>query len=356
MKKIDLKSEKTQKKIRYYLWEGLMLTLLVVNLVMILFDWIYSYKVIQDFLMFLLPDATKWYDRVIHQNFIVIDLCFVTVFLGEFIVRWIVAIVHKTYHSWLFYPFIHWYDALGCIPIGSFRFFRVLRVFTILYRLEKNGIVQLSKTYLFQTMVRYYNIILEEVSDRVVLNVLDGVKKEVATGSRSIDKIIDQAIVPHKEPLSEWLTQAIGISVSTAYEENKDAAQEYLKGLVTRSMEQNKELATIDIIPVLGDVVTSKLEKAVGDIVFNVVNEAMKDLSSVEKSLVIQKAVDSFFQNLIIENHDPRINEVTIELLSELLEIVKEKVSEKKWKLEYLERQHEKIRSEVEEDLDHKED
>lgn len=62
-------------------------------------------------------------------------MIFVSIFIAELLIRWMVTIHQKTYHKWFFYPVIHWFDVLGCIPVGSFRWLRLLRVFSILYRL-----------------------------------------------------------------------------------------------------------------------------------------------------------------------------------------------------------------------------
>ena len=56
------------------------------------------------------------------------DLAFVVIFLTEFCVRWVAAVVRKTYMRWYFFPFIHWYDLIGCIPLGGARIFRFLRI------------------------------------------------------------------------------------------------------------------------------------------------------------------------------------------------------------------------------------
>ena len=51
------------------------------------------------------------------------------------------AIRKQTYPRWYFYPFLHWYDLLGCIPIGSFRMLRLLRLISLTIRLQKMGII-----------------------------------------------------------------------------------------------------------------------------------------------------------------------------------------------------------------------
>lgn len=129
------------------------------------------------------PGFHAFYRDTIHSNFLFYDLCFVAVYLTEFVIRWIVAIARGTYHRWFFYPFAHWYDLLGCIPVGSFRWLRILRVVGLLMRLQRMGIIDLSQTWLGQTILKYYNIVVEEISDRVVINVLSGAQREIGVAA-----------------------------------------------------------------------------------------------------------------------------------------------------------------------------
>src|SRR5690606_42147929 len=54
-------------------------------------------------------------------------LLFVSVYLTEFSIRWLVAIARRTHERWFYFPFVHWYDLLGCIPVGSFRWLQPSR-------------------------------------------------------------------------------------------------------------------------------------------------------------------------------------------------------------------------------------
>ncbi len=152
----------------------LMIALVILNLGLILFDWLFQVPPVQGFLADMTPAFHAFYRDTIHSNFLFYDLCFVAVYLTEFVIRWIVAIARSTYHRWFFYPFAHWYDLLGCIPVGSFRWLRILRVVGLVMRLQRMGIIDLSQTWLGQTILKYYGIVVEEVSDRVVINVLSG--------------------------------------------------------------------------------------------------------------------------------------------------------------------------------------
>src|SRR5690606_41794798 len=90
---------------------------------------------------------------------------------------WILAIAVRDYPRWYFFPFAHWYDLLGCIPIAGMRFLRILRIFSILYRLKKYAIVDFSNSPVFRFFNFYYEVLLEELSDRIVVKVLSGTQE-----------------------------------------------------------------------------------------------------------------------------------------------------------------------------------
>ncbi|MEZ5021997.1 MAG: hypothetical protein R2728_01825 [Chitinophagales bacterium] len=86
-------------------------------------------------------------------QFLYYDLVFVGIFVLELSVRWTIAIFRNTYAKWFFYPFIHWYDVLGCIPLSSFRALRLLRVFSMFYRLNRLGIIDMRSTYILSKQI-----------------------------------------------------------------------------------------------------------------------------------------------------------------------------------------------------------
>ena len=111
-------------------------------LVFIMFEYLlFQSDVIVDFALSM-TDGYKWLIMLggfmfitnyaeVHENFALYDLAFIAVFLSEFCIRWVAAIIRQTYMRWYFFPFIHWYDLIGCIPLGGARIFRFLRIFSI---------------------------------------------------------------------------------------------------------------------------------------------------------------------------------------------------------------------------------
>ncbi|MCK5210900.1 MAG: hypothetical protein KAQ79_22880, partial [Cyclobacteriaceae bacterium] len=229
-----------------------MMVLLIINLSLIIFDWIFSISLIGQILQEHLPDFYSIYYDNIHINFSTIDLAFVAVFLSEFIFSWILAVIQKIYHKWFFYPFLHWYDLVGCIPVGSLRFVRILRVFSILVRLQNLKIIDLTDTYIYTSLKKYYGIVVEEVSDRVVVNILEGVQDEISSGGPLVDSIINEVIRPKQHLLVEWISRRLENALERDVLVRKHEIEEYVNTLISDALRNNSELKTINQVPVMG--------------------------------------------------------------------------------------------------------
>ena len=238
---------KKSSDLEFFALDVIMLLLVTANLCLIVFEWVFTYQIIQDFLKESLPIFYEFYYTNIHINFILIDLVFVSIFIAELLFRWAIAIYKKTYHSWIFYPFIYWYDVLGCIPLGGFRFLRVLRIFSMVYRLERMGVINLSESWLFKQLKKYYQIFLEEVSDRVVVNVIDGVKAELESGNPISNKIVEDVLVPQKEEITTWISDRVDAAISNTYQLHR---AEILSGVASR--QQNSVGGASEVIKSMG--------------------------------------------------------------------------------------------------------
>lgn len=308
----------------------IMLGLIIINLLWIIFDTAFSSKIIQDSIQWLSADFHDFYLNTVHNNFTFYDLIFVSIFLFELGVRWIVAIVNKTYHRWFFYPFVHWYDVLGCIPIGSFRFLRLLRVISILYRLQKLGIFDFRNTYPYQFVQKYYGVLVEEVSDRVVVNVLDGVQDEVNSGTPLVNRIIDEALLPRRSEITEWVNSRIGEIIDHNYVTRKPELRDYIRDNLAVAVERNKELGRVMRLPIVGGAIADLVENTLADLISDIVDQIVMDIRGDESTGLMHDVTDTLFNSL--SNQEREIQLFTNELLTQILELVKDEVKVQKWK------------------------
>jgi hypothetical protein len=311
----------------------LMMLLLLSNLTLILFDWIFSVNLINGIIEQYLPEFYLFYDKNIHQNFESIDLVFVMIFLSEFVLSWILAIIQKSYYKWFFYPILHWYDLAGCIPIGSFRFLRVLRIFSILVRLNNLKVIELSKSYVVIKLKKYYGIIVEEISDRVVVNILEGVQDEIVEGGPVVDDIITKVIKPKQELIVEWISSRIEHAVEQDVLQKKEEISAYVRQLISESLSKNEELKTLELVPVMGKKITEAIQKSISNTINDIIEQALLDLASYKNKLLIKETTDVIIKSIEFKDEDKEVSRIYSDIVIEVLDIVKKQVLVKKWKL-----------------------
>ncbi len=302
-----------------------MMFLLIINLLLIIFDSLYAVEAIRSGLGSAAPWFNEAYDPV-HNNFLLVDLAFISVFLSEFVLRWIVAVRNKEYLRWYFFPFIHWYDLVGCIPVDAARIFRLLRIVSILHRLHKYRIIDLKDTAVFRFMRFYYNVFIEELSDRIVVKVLTDAQEDIAAGSKLLDAVNQQVLKPRTEVLTQWLAaNAQHLGNSFADPNKGQFLRQHVARSVSKSVRSDPQVKNLNLIPVLGNNLEKRLETAVANIVVNSIVNLLQDLDDKKVQEIVRSGL---ITPSIAENE---LNEEVLAIINEVLELVKEHVSDKRW-------------------------
>lgn len=325
---INLRNLRTSHQLIWFFLDLLMLILLVVNLFWLLFDALYALAAFRAFLEHQVPAFTALYNPV-HRNFLFYDLLFISVFLSEFVIRWIHAVYRREYQRWYFYPIAHWYDLLGCIPASGARILRFLRVFSIVYRLQKYGIIDITQTRLFEFVRFYYEAFMEELSDRVVIKVLSGTQEEVKRGSPLVQRIQEDVLLPRRDLLVDFLSSRIARYAQEGYMPKQQELRAYLNARVISAMNRNRDLGRIRELPVFGSWASGTLDRAVGDITAEVIEQILQDLSSPENHAFVEDLVDVMLTRH--ERESTQAHDAFIQGLIETLELVKDQVAVKRW-------------------------
>nr|MBS0020580.1 hypothetical protein [Gammaproteobacteria bacterium] len=307
-----------------------MIILVIVNLVWIVFDSLFAADVVQNMLKRNSPNFYHFYREQVHQHFLYYDLFFVAIYIVEILVRWVISIRQHVYQKWYFYPFAHWYDVLGCIPIGSLRALRLLRVVSLLMRLQKRGVIDLTDTSGYRFLNKYFDVLIEEISDRVIIRILDAIEEEIRYGSPVAHRILTDVVEPRREPLAKWISVRLSAASQTVYFGHKKAIARYVEQLVARVLEENQEVATIERIPGLGKIVTSSLKSAIKDVVLQVIERVSWDLAASRNQKVANEMLTVIFDSLLEETDS--IATVTREITIESIGLIKRQVRIKRWR------------------------
>lgn len=304
----------------------LMLALLIINLIWLLFDGLFATQAFKSILASMSTDLVTGYASI-HENFVLYDLAFVAVFLTEFCVRWVASVVRKTYVRWYFFPFIHWYDLIGCIPLGGARIFRFLRIFSIFYRLQKYQIIDLRNTAVYRFIIFYYDVLVEELSDRIVVKVLSDAQKDIAAGSPLIDDISQQVLASRLPILTQWLSSVmVHIGESIEHNDHGESVRSHVQKSVGKAVRGNSQVSTLKLVPILGSTIEKTLEQSVTDIVTQSIINLMKDITP--------EKIDDFVEHGIgrFSSEDHMLDQEVLLIVNECLELVKQHVSQQRWK------------------------
>lgn len=309
-----------------------MMVLILINLGLIIFDWLFAINLVQQLLSSYTPSFFAFYQHYIHAHFTEIDLAFVSIYITEFTVQWAVAIWRKRYHRWFFYPFIHWYDLLGCIPVGSFRWLRVLRVISIAIRLHKLELIDLRETYIGATAIKYYQVLVEEISDRVVINVLNGAQREITQGSPVLERVEKEVLVPHKTALLNMASNQITSSVAHAHQQHRDELGNYL-GTLAQSVLQHSSLGRqLHQLPIAGKQLETLINRSTKDFGLALVDELTANITDPSNRHKLNQVLDSFLQGK--DANDAPLTPLLQEIIFGIIEQVKTQIAVQNWKLD----------------------
>ncbi|MCO5229933.1 MAG: hypothetical protein M9958_02125 [Chitinophagales bacterium] len=316
----------------------IMVVLVLVNLGLIFFDWSYTYLSFKDLLALISPTFNQFYAEKIHPNTSYLDLIFVSIFILELLIRWGLSIYRKVYDKWFFYPFIHWYDVLGCIPMnGTFKLFRLFRILGMILRLNTLGIIDIKSTYLYKKGSKYLKIGVEELSDKVVINVLNGVQEEIHKNSPLIQQIAIQIIEPQKEQINTFINHKLSEIVSITYYRHRNDLYKYLQNIVHKSIEENPEIQRISLIPGVGKLIAEALDSSISNITFNVIDNSLEDISKSKKIPAVeditQQIIESFThqkseQDLVLQDIMKGMTHETIGMIIKHIEVKQWKINE----------------------------
>jgi hypothetical protein len=315
-----------------------MVFLVLVNLAFIVFDTLYGTDFVSSILDDLVPDFSSFYGARIHPHFLFYDLVFIGIFFAVFMFEWVVAVRRETYPRWYFFPFMRWYDLLSLIPVGTLRLLRLLRVVSLLLRLHKSGIIDLTDSRVYRFFEFYLNVFIDEITDRVIVRTLDDVKREVQDDTPIARQIITEVIAPRKDELVAHLSRRIGVVAEQSYARHKLLLRRYVESVIADAVDTDAGIRSLQRVPVLGRHATETIRQSIRDIVYQVFDRVIRDVSTAEQNRLVDEAVGVLIESFLEEHPDlGDIGQMSSSMAVEVIEVIKDRVRVQHWK-ENLER------------------
>ena len=204
-----------------------------------------------------LPELLQFYRNSLRPWVIITESWFTSFLVIELLVRWAIAILGQHHKRWFFFPFIHWYEILSIIP--QLRFLRLLRAGAIAYNLYQHGYKVIPDAW-YRRAKFYYHMLLEELTSRIVLTVLDGIKRELST-STTHKKLIEDLVAHHRDMFATALADILQESLGKELQAQKIMIAENVGDIVNRAIEDTPELTQLlRLIPIVGGRIEQQIQ------------------------------------------------------------------------------------------------
>lgn len=204
-----------------------------------------------------LSQVLDYYKQHLHHWVIITEGWFTTFLIIELLVRWVIASVYHHHHRWWFFPFVHWYEILAIIP--QFRFLRLFRAVAIAYNLHSHGYSVIPQSWYARGNF-YYNLLLEELTSRVVLTVINQVQYELKT-STTHRQLITELINQHRDLFAQALTEVLQHELATQLQQNRHMMAKNVGLVVNRAIEDTPELTQLlRLIPIVGSRIEQQIQ------------------------------------------------------------------------------------------------
>lgn len=242
----------------FLIYDIFMMVIIVINLLCLagnaflmsnFADWLFDQTQLTHYLTFYKTELRPWVG--------ITESWFITFLIIELSVRWLIAIVQKHHQRWFFFPFIHWYEVLAIAP--QLRFLRLLRAGVIAYRLNELGYSVIPEN-MRKKLMFYYGVIMEELSDRVVITVLDNIKDEL-DHSTTHRKIIHNLVDHHRQLFAQALSEILQETLANELRVQQQTIAINVGQVVNQAIEDTPELTQIlRRLPIVGSILENQLQ------------------------------------------------------------------------------------------------
>ncbi|WP_313474813.1 ion transporter [Stutzerimonas kunmingensis] len=309
-------------------WEAFIVLLVCINLSLILFDSLFALQPVSAVLADLAPELHARYQQSVHANFQYIDLGFVAIFILDVLLGWTVALFERRYARWYYYPFAHWYDVLGCIPLAGLRWLRVLRVGALLIRLQRLGLIDMRGWAIYGLFSRYYYLLIEELSDRVMVRLFGRLQQEIGASDDLSRRLLQEVVRPRKQRLLNDISRRLQDMLETGYRDNRGAIEGYVSQLIHQALQNNPEMHNLRRLP-LGNRLASTLDDALSDIAARLLQGAVEGMRGPQFQALAGNLADEFFDAWVYQDENTDL--ALEELLVDVIEVLKQQVLDRRW-------------------------
>lgn len=270
-----------------------------------------------------LSNGLDWYQSVLHDPLRTAGGFFTLFLILELVLRWAIAIKEQVYYRWFFFPFVHWYEVLGCFP--QLRALRLFRVVVIGRRLYQLGYQVLPQPWL--NRIKFYiNLVLEELSDRVILTTIHNYRQQL-TDPEMQKSLIESTIGRNRDEIEAVLLSLLRKELAPQLQKLTDNSEggnliaSEVGNAIQDGLANTPELRRyLRLIPIAGSLIESQLQHIGHNIGENVVHALNDRLLDAERIDVLMVAIAQGVAQIDTDNTalDSLIARIIADSLSEL--------------------------------------
>ena len=251
----------------------------------------------------------------------------------DLLIRWGLAIYQKTYYRWFFFPFVHWYEVLGVFP--DLRALRLLRAAVIIRRLHRLGIQVIPRRWVDSAKF-YYHILLEELSDRVILTAIDNFRAQIARDGSGGGKVVHQTIERNRAQIELALLTLLRHELTPRLQSALLASQGEKLAIdigqaVEKALNDTPELRKyLKLIPIAGGMIESQIHtigRQIGENVTTAINQHLFDDRTLDH--LMSSVAHGVAQ---VDTSRPEVQTLIAEIVDEVLNSFEDQVKTQQWK------------------------
>ena len=315
------------------LYDIVMLVVIVIDLSIISLDLLLMSKFMGQVADWLnLSQQLLFYVDNIHHPLRVLGGFFTIFLIAELTFRWLLSIIGKEYSRWFFFPFVHWYEVLGCFP--QFRALRLLRAFFIGRKLYQLGYQVLPQKWIDSGKF-YYDVIFEEISDRVILTATDNLRQQFAD-EKANQRFIEETFNKNRPQIQAMMSSILKQELSPQLRQlAQSKATEELSvevGIaVQEALNNTPELRRyLRLIPIAGSLIEGQLHSISQNIGENITQTLFSHLT---QSHITDAIIDEIAQTVAnIDLQNPELDALVATIVNDGLNAFEEQVKVQQWK------------------------
>lgn len=294
--------------------------------------WLFQFLNISELLGF--------YRQQLHPLVVTTEGWFTSFLIIELLIRWAIAIIFKHHQRWFFFPFIHWYEILAILP--QFRFLRLLRAVAIAYNLHDHGYKVIPATWYARANF-YYRLVMEELTSRIVLTVIDGIRHELKT-STTHQKLIEDLVNHHRELLAIALTDVLQETLGKELQQHRHLIAKNVGRVVNQAIEDTPELSQmLRLIPLVGGRIEQQIQ-SIGQRLGENISQGLIEpftYSAQDHTYPTYQYISEKVSQIAIEQNT-HIDRLVESAVFESLEALRQQVKVKQWQQVLQQDQHDK--------------